>query len=114
MSALPPIADMVRLFDHLVRRDKKALRYRESKRLGGLEIDRHFEFGRLLHGQVAGLFTLENSIDVTRHATVKVLIVDAVEEKTTRASLNTRGINSRHLVMHRKGDDEIVIGRGAR
>jgi hypothetical protein len=51
------------LFDHLIGQQRS--RDGEAERLGGLKVDHQLELGRLKHGQVAGLFALENSAGVT-------------------------------------------------
>jgi hypothetical protein len=45
-------------FDHLVGGDEKLIWDLESERLGGLHVDDQLEFGRRLHGKLAGLGTL--------------------------------------------------------
>src|SRR5438046_2867669 len=46
-------------FDDLVGAAKQCQRYLEAKRLGGLQIDDHFDSCGLLHGQVFRFFILE-------------------------------------------------------
>ena len=55
MSALPPIADIPSLFDHLVGNGKDARRNGHTKRLSRLEIDHELKFGWLKHRE-AGRF----------------------------------------------------------
>ena len=51
-------------FDHFVGAGKQARGNIETERLGGLEIDYKLEFGRLLHGKIAGLLTSQDTINV--------------------------------------------------
>jgi hypothetical protein len=44
-----------RLFDHLVGGNEQRLRHGQTERLGGLQVDYQFKFGRLLNRQIAGL-----------------------------------------------------------
>ena len=44
----------------------------EAERLGGLEVDDQFEFGRRLHRQVGRLLALEDAVDVAGGAPVLV------------------------------------------
>jgi hypothetical protein len=48
------------LFDHFVGAQQNGLWHRQSKRLGGLEVDDELELGRLHDGQVRGLGALED------------------------------------------------------
>src|SRR5882672_8612207 len=52
------IAASSALFDHFVSQQLHRYRYVDAERLGGLHIDDQLEFGRRLHGKVAGLGTL--------------------------------------------------------
>ena len=58
-----PIADM----SHSITSSARAIerrRYREAKRLGGLEVDDQFIPDRCLHWQVGRLLALEDAVDV--------------------------------------------------
>src|SRR6266581_4804367 len=50
--------------DDLIRPREQRLRDRQPERLCGLEVDDQLEFPGLLDGQVSGLGTLENLVDV--------------------------------------------------
>jgi hypothetical protein len=52
------------LFDHLVGELLEKHWHVETERLGGLEIDRHFELDRDLDGKLARFLTLEDAIDI--------------------------------------------------
>src|SRR5262245_65936011 len=55
------------LFDHLVGAGEQRRRVK-PKRLGGLEVDRQFELGRLLHRKVGRLLAFKDAIDVASSA----------------------------------------------
>jgi hypothetical protein len=48
-------------FDHLVGEREQIVGDFDAQRLGGLQVDDEFEFGRLKHRQVGGLGALENA-----------------------------------------------------
>ena len=57
--------------DHLVGAGEQRGRDGEAERLGGVQVDRQLEFGRLLDGQVCRVRTLENPSDENA-----VLVID--------------------------------------
>src|SRR5215831_17288265 len=74
-SMLPPITVMnarrsisVCSLDDLVGPDEDGLRDRESKSLGGFEVDEQLELGGLLDGKVGRFGSFENLIDEVRGA----------------------------------------------
>src|SRR5206468_8165159 len=68
-------------FNHLVGAREHRNGYVEAEGPGCLEIDDEFEFGSKLDWQIAGLFALEDAVDIFRRAAVEVDIVDAVGGK---------------------------------
>src|SRR5690348_14288192 len=58
------------LFDDRGRAQEQRRRNGDVQRLGGLEIDRQLERGRLLHGQVPRPRALEDLVDVAGRAPV--------------------------------------------
>jgi len=52
------------LLDQVVRAQQQRFGYRDTKRLGGLEIDHQFELGGLLDRKIGGFCTAQDSVDV--------------------------------------------------
>ena len=75
------------LFDHLVGYGEHTQRDREAKRLGGLEIDDQFEFGRLLDRQIGGLFAFKDTPDVVASLTLSLRYIRSVAHQTTSGGL---------------------------
>jgi hypothetical protein len=57
-------ASFANLLDHLVGGGEQLIGDGEAERLCGLEIEHKLEFGRSLNGQIRGILTLENPIDI--------------------------------------------------
>src|SRR3954465_3210044 len=74
-AGLPPAGShqlcLAHSFDHLVRSREQGYRYIKAERRSSLEVDDQFELGCKLHRKFSRLFSLENTIDVRRGASVK-------------------------------------------
>src|SRR5258707_9884239 len=51
-------------FDHLVGPHQQRRRHVEAERLGGLEVDNRFIFGRRLHWEISWISAAQDAIDV--------------------------------------------------
>src|SRR5260370_25904638 len=71
------------LFDHLVGGLFQTQRHVEAQRLGGLEIDGQFEFGRRLYRKIGRLLALEDAIDVAGRAPVWVDRIRTIRDQAT-------------------------------
>ena len=59
-------------FKNLVGARKHCSRHVQANRLGSLEIDHQFVFGRRLHRKVCGFLALEDAIDIAGRAPVLI------------------------------------------
>jgi hypothetical protein len=60
--------------DHLVGELLQMQRHIEAQRLGGLEVDHQLVLGWRLHRKVGRFLALENLIDVTGCATIRITV----------------------------------------
>ena len=58
------------LFNHVIGSSENRVRYFDTERLRGLEVDHEFVFGGRLHRQVRRLLALEDAIDVASRAPI--------------------------------------------
>ena len=81
-----PVADIVRLFDHLVGVGEHGRGHIEVEHLGSLEIDDQLELRWLLDRKIGRLFALEDAIEVGSRAPVWVDPVRAVGDQAACGS----------------------------
>src|SRR5262245_34333708 len=93
-----PWSDLLGLVDHLVGAQQNRSRHRKAERLGGLEVDRHLKFDRLLNGQVGRLRATENAIDIKGGATEYISQFSSVGKQTACSRNNTSPIDGWHVV----------------
>src|SRR6266446_7943811 len=79
--------------------------YVETERLGGLEIDQQFVFGRRLHREVGGFFALEDAIDIGRGNLKLIALHTSVRQKAAEFSEKTPRIDGRQTVASSQRDD---------
>jgi hypothetical protein len=78
--------------------------------LGSLEIKNEFESRRLLHREVAGLFTAQNAIHIGCSASIFLGAIAAVERhQPTLLDDNAPAIDGRQAVTRRQLDYQIAI-----
>src|SRR5262249_25105451 len=90
------------LLNDLVRASKQRYRDTDTKCLGGLEIDHKLELGRSLDGQLARLFTLEDTIDIRSCAPMLIDKVGAVGQQAASISVVWGSENWRPSIPRRK------------
>ena len=72
------LADIDRLFDHLVGAPDERVRNVDPERLGGLEVDVKLDLGRLLDRQIGGLLPLKDATSVNSGQSVRHPYIAAV------------------------------------
>ena len=72
----------VPLFDDLIGAREQHRRYREAERLGCLEVDDEFKFGRRLHWQIARSLALQDTIHVPSTAPKLIDEIRSIGEQT--------------------------------
>ena len=95
MSALPPKADIRRLFDHLIGTGDQCRRNSEAESCRCLETDDKFDLRRLLDRQVCGLCSLQDFIHVARCATVLAGKIGAIAHESANFDMLAITINRR-------------------
>jgi hypothetical protein len=78
------------LLDHFVGAAEHSLRNSNTERLGGREVDDQLVLGRRLHGEVGGLLSFENAIDIGSRAPVPVDGIRPVGGETLQRSSRHR------------------------
>src|SRR6516165_2084771 len=101
------------LFDHLVGAQQERLGEFQPKRLGGPNIDHQFDFRRLQHWQVGGLFAFEDAADIAASLTNLVRNVPAVAHQAASPNHVTEAITCRNRVT-RCQRHELLAGGAAK
>jgi hypothetical protein len=60
------------LFDHLVGAGEQRRRHLKAERLRSLQVDHQLVLGRRLHREVSGFLALEDAVDISRRAPMRV------------------------------------------
>jgi hypothetical protein len=71
------------LLDHLIGRRQQCFRDGEAERLGGLEVDDEFEFGRLLHREIGWFVAFENAPSIGANLVVRIAEAAAIAHQAT-------------------------------
>src|SRR5262249_33049590 len=90
------------LFNHLVGGREQPVGNLEAERLCGLEIDRQLVLDRVLHRKVGRLLALEDAIDVTGRAPVRVGRVGGVGDEAAGGDEVGPGVDRRQRVPGRE------------
>src|SRR4249919_3091188 len=98
------------LFDHLVGALLKRNRRLKAQYLGSLEIEHQLELDRELHRKLTRFLALQNSIHVSRRATIIVAYVISVGQQAASVHESTVVIDSRESVTSRHRCDLRAVG----
>src|SRR5262249_33213142 len=90
------------LFDHLIRSHQHVRRDCQAQLLRFLKIDDEFELHGLLHGEITGLDTLQNLVDVNSSAPKQVVNARAVKHEATSVDIVALRIRCRQAVLGRE------------
>src|SRR5262249_36804139 len=82
-----------RSFNYLVRPREQHRRHTEPQRVGSLQVDHRFELGRRLHGKIARISALQNTVDVGCGATEDIDGIAPVRNETAARSKHTQWID---------------------
>src|SRR5262249_38365325 len=95
------------LLDDAIRPQEQWLRNDQAEGLRRLEVDAQLDLRRLLHRQVAGLGSLQDSIDVHRRPPEQLRIIRKVRDQATRFDVYSLSDHDRKPMSSRQLD-----GRG--
>ena len=100
-----PIADIGRLFDHLVGDGEQLVRHGEAERLRRLHVQRHLELDRQLNRKLRWIGATENPIDVGRGAANYIAHVRSIRQEAAVLDIEGVAIHSGHVVPRRQRND---------
>src|SRR5262249_59349705 len=83
----------------------------EPKCFRRLEIDDKLVFGRRLHRQVAGLFALEDAVDVAGGAPERVGCIRSVGDQAAASWVVSKGVDGGQSVAGHERDDQFAMKR---
>src|SRR6516225_11296335 len=84
--------------DHLVGECEEGRWHRKAERLGSLKIDDQLVLSRGLHRQIAGLFPLEDTVDVDGRTPKDLCHVGAVGHQPAARGKETKRVDRRHVM----------------
>src|SRR5215211_8801199 len=96
-------------FDHLVGKQKKRVRNRETERLGGLEIDDQFVFFGELERQLTWFRALQDLVDVGGGTPILVGQVRAIRHQAARLRELAEPVDRRQTQVGRHGDEPCAV-----
>jgi hypothetical protein len=83
LAASSPLAEVERLFDHLVGAGEETGRDRKAESLGRLQVEDELIVGRCLNRKIGRFGSFENAMDVIGRAPINVIYVRSVSGKTS-------------------------------
>src|SRR5262249_54773244 len=95
-------------FDHLVCAREQGWRDSEVDRLRGIEVDDQVVFYRRLYREIAGLFALEDAVDVGDRASVHVNDVRPIGEEATVHGEESERIDCWQAIAARQREDQLA------
>ena len=107
-----PIADIGRLFDHLVGGDQQARRNGDAERLRRSKVDGCSEFGRGLYREVGGFVAAQNTVNIGRRQPEYVVLVGPIGHEAAGRDKKIKRVDRGQFVPGRKRDEEIAMQDG--
>src|SRR5262245_29340910 len=95
--------------NHFVGAGQHSGRHSKVKCLGGFKIENRFVFIWRLHGKVGGLFSLEDSINVTGCLPILVDLIDTVRDQAAGSNKKTLKVDRGQLVFTREGNNKVAM-----
>src|SRR6516162_3939553 len=102
------------LFNHLIGSNQKLLWYIEAERVGGLEVNHQFIFGRCLHRQIGWLLALQDAIDVTGSSTELSRKVSRIGDQAAARHEFPLGVNCWQSKPSGERNDKFAINQRVR